>query len=81
MVLPTDERHIRLIRVLSLYRADGRLPFVGERPPMLVADVRADCVLCEDKVWRYEARRLQPIFVGRDIPHSISIDPKFLSKP
>jgi len=79
-VLPSDEQHVRLIGVLSLYRADGRPPFVGERPPMLVADVRADCVRGEDKRWRYEAHRLHPIFVGRDIPHSISIDPKFLSK-
>ena len=79
-VLPTDEQHVRLIGVLSLYRADGRPPFVGERPPMLVADVRADCVRGDDKLWRYESHQLQPIFVGRDIPHSISIDPKFLSK-
>jgi len=79
-VLPTDERHVRLVGVLSLYRADGRPPFIGERPPMLVADVRADCVRGEDGRWRYEAHRLQPIFVGSDIPHSISIDPKFLAK-
>jgi hypothetical protein len=65
---------------MSLYRADGRPPFVGERPPMLVADVRAECLRGDDGQWRYRSHVLQPIFVGRDIPHSISIDPKFLSR-
>ncbi len=80
-VLPQDEQQrVRVIGVLSLYRADGRPPFIGERPPMLVADVSADCQHGEDGQWRYQSHVLQPIFVGRDIPHSISIDPKFLSK-
>jgi hypothetical protein len=79
-VLPTEAQHVRLVGVLSLYRAAGRPPFVGERPPMLVADIRADCVCGEDKRWLYQSHVLEPIFVGRDIPHSISIDPEFLSR-
>ena len=51
-VLPEDEHRVRQIGVLSLYRADGRPPFQGERPPMLIADIIADCVRCEDEVWR-----------------------------
>jgi len=79
-VLPEDEHHVRQIGVLSLYRADGRPPFQGERPPMLIADIIADCVRGEDEVWRYRSHILRPLFVGRDIPHSISIDPQFLSR-
>ena len=79
-VLPEDEQRVRVVGVLSLYRADGRPPFVGERPPMLVADMNAECVRGEDLDWRFRSHVLQPIFVGRDIPHSISIDPKFLAK-
>lgn len=79
-VLPADQHHVRQIGVLSLYRADGRPPFQGERPPMLVADITADCVRGEDNVWRYQSHVLRPLFVGRDIPHSIAIDPQFLSK-
>jgi hypothetical protein len=75
-----DEQRARLIGVLSLYRADGRPPFQGERPPMLVADLTADCVLGEDKVWRYQSHVLHPVFVGRDIPLSISIDTKILAE-
>src|SRR5262249_40678928 len=39
-----DEDRARLIGVLSLSRADGRPPFQGERPPMLLADLSGDCV-------------------------------------
>ena len=79
-VFPADEYNVRQIGVLSLYRADGRPPFHGERPPMLIADIEADCVRGEDKVWRYQSHVLRPVFVGRDIPYSISIDPQFLAK-
>jgi len=47
---------------------------------MLIADIIADCVRGEDEVWRYRSHILRPLFVGRDIPHSISIDPQFLSR-
>ena len=79
-VFPTDENHVRQVGVLSLYRADGRPPFQGERPASLIADISAECVRGEDKVWRYQSHILRPLFVGRDIPPSISIDPQFLSR-
>ena len=79
-VVPTDKDHVRVVGVLSLYRADGRPPFPGERPPMLVADIAADCVRGEDQRWLYQSHVLRPIFLGSDIPHSISIDPQFLSR-
>ena len=79
-VVPEDEHRVRQIGVLSLYRADGRPPFQGERPPMLIADIVADCVRGADNRWRYQSHVLRPLFVGRDIPHSISIDPAFLSR-
>jgi hypothetical protein len=75
-----DERHARLTGVLSLYRADGRPPFKGERPPMLIADLSGDCVLGEDDIWRYQSHVLHPIFVGSDIPLSISIDTQILAE-
>ena len=79
-VFPADEDHARQIGVLCLYRADGRPPFQGERPPMLVADITADCVRGKDKVWQFQSHVLRPLFVGRDLPHSISVDPQFLSR-
>ncbi|MBV9863632.1 MAG: nuclear transport factor 2 family protein [Alphaproteobacteria bacterium] len=77
-VLPVDAGRVRVIGVLSLYRADGRPPFQGERPPMLVADIAAECVLGDDRQWRYRSHALHPIFVGSDIPYSLSIDPQVL---
>ena len=79
-VAAQDPRHAGLTGVLSLYRADGRPPFRGERPPMLIADLSGDCVLGEDDIWRYRSHVLQPIFVGSDIPLSISIDTKILTE-
>ena len=79
-VAAQDEHHARLAGVISLYRADGRPPFQGERPPMLVADLSGDCVLGDDKIWRYQAHVLHPVFVGRDIPLSISIDTQILAE-
>ncbi len=74
------ERRAQLTGVLSLYCADGRPPFHGERPPMLVADLHADCVLGEDNTWRYQSHVVKPIFVGSDIPLSISIDTQILAE-
>jgi hypothetical protein len=69
-----------LVAVLSLYRSDGRPPFHGERPPMLVADLNAVCVRAEDGLWRYQSHILHPLFVGSDIPLSISIDTEILGE-
>lgn len=77
-VLPREDETVRLVGVLSLYRADGAPPFHGERAPMLIADLRAECVRDENGGWLYRAHVLQPLFVGSDIPYSISIDPDAL---
>jgi hypothetical protein len=79
-VVRQDGNRARLTGVVSLYRADGRPPFQGERPPMLIADLSADCVRGEDQVWRYVTHVLHPIFVGSDIPLSISIDTQILAE-
>jgi hypothetical protein len=64
--------------VMSLYRADGRPPFRSARPPAMIADFEAQCVLGDDRLWRFQSHVLRPIFVGSDLPASISIDPQRL---
>jgi hypothetical protein len=64
--------------VMSLYRADGRPPFQGVRPPALIADFEAQCVLGDDRLWRFQPHVLRPIFIGSDTPISMSIDPQRL---
>jgi SnoaL-like domain len=73
-VFRDDARHARMIGVMTLYSADGRPPFQGGRPPAMIADFEAQCVLGEDREWRFQLHELRPIFVGGDIPASISID-------
>jgi hypothetical protein len=35
---------------MSLYRADGNPPFQGARPPAMIADFEAQCVLGDDRL-------------------------------
>src|SRR5712671_3635136 len=77
-VFRDDVRHARSVGVMSLYRADGNPPFQGARPPAMIADFEAQCVLGDDRLWRFQSHVLRPIFVGSDVPISLSIDPQHL---
>jgi hypothetical protein len=77
-VFREDASHARMVGVMSLYRADGHPPFQGARPPTMIADFAAQCVLADKGVWRFRSHVLRPIFVGSDLPASISIDPRRL---
>jgi hypothetical protein len=78
-VASSDERRAGLTAILSLYRANGRPPIRGTTPPSLIADIKADCVRGEDGVWRYQSHYVLPLFVGSDIPLSLSIDTQILA--
>ena len=75
-----DPASARVSGVISLYQAEGRPPLQGERPPMLIADLSADCVIGEDRRWRYQSHVLHPVCIGSDIPLSISIDTQILTE-
>lgn len=77
-VLRDDARCVWSLGVMSLYRADGRPPFQRARPPAMIADFEAHCVLGDDRLWRFQSHVLHPIFIGSDLPASISIDPQRL---
>ena len=79
-VVSMGEREVRLSGVLCLYRADGHPPFHGARAPMLVADIGAECVREPDGRWLYRSHILNPLFVGSDIPYSLSVDPDALTR-
>jgi len=68
----------RMIGVMSLYRADGRPPINEAKPLAMIADFEAHCVLVDDHTWRFQSHVLRPIFVGRDRPFSVTIDPERL---
>jgi hypothetical protein len=73
-----DERQARMLGMMSLYRADGKSPFQGARPPAMIADFEARCVLGSDRRWRFQSHVLRPFIVGNDLPASISIRPQNL---
>jgi hypothetical protein len=73
-VMPVNERQVRLIGVLTLYYAHGHAPHNGTHPPMLVADISADCELDSDGSWRFRSHVLSPLFVGNAVPPSISVE-------
>jgi SnoaL-like domain len=69
---------VRIRGLMSLYRADGGSPFQGARPPAMLADFEARCVLGDDARWRFQSHVLRPFIVGNDMPASIMIRPKVL---
>ena len=68
----------RITGLMSLYRADGKSPFQGARPPAMIADFDASCALGENGRWRFRSHVLSPFIVGNDLPASISINPRTL---
>jgi hypothetical protein len=68
----------RVVGVMSLYRADGTSPFQGARPPAMITDFEARCVLGDDRRWRFRLHLLRPFIIGSDMPASIAINPRNL---
>lgn len=68
----------RIAGIMSLYRADGKSPFQGARPPAMIADFEARCVIGDDRRWRFQLHELRPFIVGSDLPASIAIRPQTL---
>jgi len=68
----------RIAGLMSLYRADGKSPFQGARPPTMIADFEAVCMPCDDGRWRFRSHVLRPFIIGNDLPASISINPRNL---
>jgi hypothetical protein len=67
-----------MVGLMSLYRADGKSPFQGARPPAMIADFEADCRLGDDRRWRFQAHVLRPFIIGSDMPASVMIRPQEL---
>jgi hypothetical protein len=55
---------------MSLY---GSLPFQGARPPAMIADFEARCVLGDNPAMAFSVAPAVPFIVGSDLPASIMI--------
>jgi hypothetical protein len=77
-VFAEDAPQARATGMMSLYRADGRSPFQGARPPAMIADFEVRCVRGDDRRWRFRSHELRPFIIGSDLPASIVIKPQTL---
>ncbi|HEX3953483.1 MAG TPA: nuclear transport factor 2 family protein [Stellaceae bacterium] len=68
-------RQGRIAGVMTLYRADGSPPFSGTPLPAMIADFDIRCALGSDQRWYFASHEVKPIFLGRDLPISITTDP------
>jgi hypothetical protein len=73
-----DASGSRVAGLMSLYRADGKSPFQGARPPTMIADFEASCMRCDDGRWRFQSHVLRPFIIGSDLPASVAINPRSL---
>jgi SnoaL-like protein len=77
-VVDETPQQARMLGLMTLYRADGKSPFQGARPPAMIANFDAQCVLGHDDRWRFQSHVLHPFIVGGDLPASITIRPQGL---
>jgi hypothetical protein len=76
--LGDDPPVARIAGMMNLYRAEGGSPFQGARPPAMIADFEARCILDDDQRWRFQSHVVRPFIVGNDMPASIMIRPQAL---
>src|SRR5262249_10815706 len=74
LVESSDPRRAKLLGIVSFYGAAVRAPGPQSKPPMLIADLIAECVLGEDHGWQFQSHMLQPVFMSHEAPPSIAID-------
>ncbi|MBO0755693.1 MAG: nuclear transport factor 2 family protein [Bradyrhizobiaceae bacterium] len=77
LVVAAGERRAKGFGVMTLHRATGRPPF-RNTVPTLIADLRCECVLGDDDVWRFASHVIDPLFIGDDVPLSLSVNTRHL---
>src|SRR5262249_15728156 len=74
LVESSDPRRAKVLGIVSFYGAAVRAPVPQSKPPMLIADLIAECVMGEDHGWQFQSHMLQPVFMSHEAPPSIAID-------
>jgi hypothetical protein len=73
-VVSSSEREATVRGIVVFYGGPSKYQ---SNPPM-VADLINECALNEDKVWRYKSHTLRPVFMSKETPPELQIDPAFL---
>ena len=74
LVESSEARRAKVLGIISFYGAAVRAPAPQSKPPMLIADLIAECVLGEDQGWQFQSHMLQPVFMSHEAPPSMAID-------
>jgi hypothetical protein len=74
LVESSDARRAKVLGIVSFYGAAVRPPAPQSKPPMLIADLIAECVSDEHNGWQFQSHTLQPVFMSHEAPPSIAID-------
>jgi len=74
LVESSGARRAKVLGIISFYGAAVRAPAPQSKPPMLIADLIAECVLGEDQGWQFQSHMLQPVFMSHEAPPSMAID-------
>jgi len=80
IVLDREGPRARMGGLVTVYRARVGMTMGEGNTPALIADLTSDCMR-DDGAWRYASHVLDPVFIGNDLPPSLSIDPRFLATP
>jgi hypothetical protein len=79
IVFAEGDRRAKAVGLVTLHRASGRPPFRTTVPSML-SDFTCSCVRGEDDQWRFQSHVLTPLFVGDDVPLSLSVNTNHLAR-
>jgi hypothetical protein len=74
LVESSEARRAKMLGIVSFYGAAVRAPAPQSKPPMLIADLIAECVLDDENGWQFQSHTLQPVFMSHEAPPSIAID-------
>src|SRR5262249_20599097 len=63
LVEASEARRAKVLGIVSFYGASVRAPAPQSKPPMLIADLIAECVLDDGNGWQFQSHLLQPVFM------------------
>src|SRR5262245_27985486 len=74
LVEASEARRAKVLGIVSFYGASVRAPAPQSKPPMLIADLVAECAVEVGHGWQFQSHLLQPVFTSHESPHSLVID-------
>ena len=77
-VTSTSERSASMLGMVFFYGGVAYPSKHQSTPAIMVADLINECALNEDNVWRYKSHTLRPVFMSKETPPELLIDPTFL---